>query len=164
MYGNPCWALAYPGINNCGFDMAGDMLTHLFGNLIPRSTQIAANLLSFAQSDYADIWQAGMSSRGWVYLPQFCKTNVCDVHLSFHGCSQYYDLIGSPFVKETGLNEWAETNDFIVIYPQTIATKLNPNGCWDFWGYTGANFAFQTGLQMQAVHAMAQKPPYVTWA
>ena len=168
IYGNPCWAVEWPGINNCGYDLAGDMLAHVFANanFKARGTQIPANLVSFDQANYADIWQAGMSTRGWVYLPQFCKTNVCPVHLNFHGCTQYYDnpFMGNSWVTQTGLNEWAETNDIIIIYPQTVPTNNNPDGCWDFWGYTGNNFTYQSGLQMQAAYAMAQKPPYVNWA
>ena len=168
IYGNPCWAVAWPGINNCGYDLAGDMLAHVFANanFKPRGTQIPGNLVSFDQANYVDIWQAGMSTRGWTYLPQYCITNVCPVHLNFHGCSQYYDnpFMGKSWITQTGLNEWAETNDIIIIYPQTVPSTNNPDGCWDFWGYTGSNFAYQSGLQMQAAFAMAQKPPYVNWA
>ena len=163
MYGNPCWANSSPGINNCNYDMAEALLSQLLGNLIPKGTQLPSNLIPFDQSNYADIWQAGLSTRGWVYLPQYCITHVCDVHLCFHGCNQNYDLIGNIFIKETGLNEWAETNDIIVIYPQTITTQDNRRGCWDVWGYTGSNFTYQSGLQMSFANAVAQNPPFVKW-
>ena len=162
-YGKPCWVYSSPGINNCGYDMAEAMLTQILKTLIPKGAQIPSNLLSFNQANYTDVWKAGLSSRGWIYLPRYCVNNKCSVHLAFHGCHQYYDLIGDPFIKETGLNEWAETNDIIIIYPQTIANDANPEGCWDFYGYTGPNFAYQSGIQMKAVYAMAQNPPYVTW-
>ena len=68
--------------------MAGDMLAYVFtnANFKPRETQIPANLISFDQAKYVDTWQAGMSIWGWVYLRQYCRTNVCLVHLNFHGC------------------------------------------------------------------------------
>ena len=34
---------------------------------------------------------------------------------------------------------WADTNTLIVLFPQTATTPLNPQGCWDWWGYTGAS-------------------------
>jgi hypothetical protein len=60
-------------------------------------------------------------------------------------------------VKESGLNERADTNDTIVLYPQATAppaSLTNPEGCWDWWGYTGADYALQSGPQMQALIAM----------
>ena len=35
-----------------------------------------------------------------------------------------------------GYNEVGELNNIIILYPQAIATVSNPNGCWDWWGYT----------------------------
>ena len=34
------------------------------------------------------------------------------------------------------------------------ATWSNPNGCWDWWGYTGTAYATKAGAQMAAVHRM----------
>lgn len=160
--GNPCWYNGPPAINNCNFDLAGNFLQFLLGNLAPKVSQIPSNLVSFDQSKYADVWKAGMSSRGWMYLPRYCVSNVCKVHLSFHGCSQDYDKIGIIYVKTIGVNEWAEANNIIVIYPQTTQ-QIFDHGCWDFWGYTGADYLYKSGLQIQAVYNMAQNPPYVTW-
>lgn len=163
--GGPCWASTAPFIINCGYDMASYMLTFLVGNLKPKTSQIPTNLMSFDQSDYVDVWQAGLSTRGFVYLPQYCVTNNdCFIHLAFHGCRQNYDMVGDVFVRESGLNEWAESNRIIVIYPQTVATSVNLDGCWDYWGYTGSNYVYQNGLQINAVNQMAIKPPHVTWS
>lgn len=160
---SPCWAYQYPGINNCGFDMAEEMLSHLLGNLEPKQPQVPGNLLSFNQAKYADVWQAGMSTKGWIYLPRNCVNSTCRVHVVLHGCTQYYDLLGDPFIKYTGVNEWAEGNNITVIYPQTVSSTNNPDGCWDFWGYTNSNFTLKSGLQLKAVWSMAQNPPYVNW-
>ena len=131
--------------------MAGAMLAAILGNLSPRVKQVPGNLISFSQARYADVWQAGMSTQGWVYMPQYCRASECRVHVALHGCYQYYDNVGDLFVRETGINEWAESNNIIVIYPQVIDTVENYRGCWDFWGFIDNNFAFQSGLQMKAV-------------
>ena len=62
-------------------------------------------------------------------------------------------------VKESGLNEWADTNGIIVLYPQTVAMNAsNPGGCWDWWGYLNdPNYAQKTGPQMQALSAMVAR-------
>jgi poly(3-hydroxybutyrate) depolymerase len=164
-YGGPCWSSNMPLIVNCGFDLAGDMLKHLLGTLKPRTQQVSDNLKSFDQSHYGDVWQAGMSSRGWIYLPPNCVNNKgCQVIVMYHGCHQNYDSIGDTFVKETGINEWAESNDIVVIYPQAIGTAENPAACWDTWGYTGSNFTVQAGLQMKLAHGIALNPPYLNWS
>ena len=43
--------------------------------------------------------------------------------------------IGEDYVRNTGYNEVAELNDVIIIYPQTIAKRVeggNNLGCWDW--------------------------------
>ena len=54
------------------------------------------------------------------------------------------------FAKEIGLNRWADIYDLVVIYPQTRASfmPLNPKGCWDWWGYSGANYDTRDGRQL----------------
>ena len=49
----------------------------------------------------------------------------------------------------------AEANGVIVLYPQTTKTVLNPNRCWDWWGYTGTDYASKLGVQIMTVKAMA---------
>ena len=31
---------------------------------------------------------------------------------------------------------------------------LNPEGCWDWWGYSGADYTVRSGVQIQAIAAM----------
>ncbi len=63
----------------------------------------------------------------------------------------------TTFLREAGINEWADTNNLIVLYPQAIATGANPNGCWDWWGYDGTDYAAQSGIQTSAIYAMVQR-------
>jgi hypothetical protein len=40
--------------------------------------------------------------------------------------------VGAAFIDDTGLNQWADTNHLVVLYPQAIptgATGSNPQGC-----------------------------------
>jgi hypothetical protein len=157
--GNPCNYYGPPYINACGFDLSGASLYNLYGNLNAKSAYNSSNFISFEQSDYADVWQAGMSNRGWVYAPTQCQDNpiLCRVHVNFHGCFQSYDKLGSLYIKEIGLAEWAESNNIIVVFPQTaISSQYNPDGCWDTWGYTGADFYIKSGLQLTAVNSIIQ--------
>jgi len=33
---------------------------------------------------------------------------------------------------------------------------VNPEGCWDWWGYTGADYATKLGIQIATVLNMVQ--------
>ena len=82
----------------------------------------------------------------------------CHLHISFHGCDQSTAEVGSIFAENAGLNEWAETNGIVVLYPQAApnALLLNPNACFDWWGYTDEEFATKDGAQISIVRAMIQ--------
>jgi len=44
-----------------------------------------------------------------------------------------------------------------VLYPQVNGSLLNPRGCWDWFGYTGRDYATKSGPQMAAVKAMTDR-------
>jgi hypothetical protein len=55
--------------------------------------------------------------------------------------------------------EVAELNNIIVIFPQILASLIsptNPEGCWDWWGYTSMDYATKTGLQMAGIKKMTE--------
>ena len=88
----------------------------------------------------------------------------CTLHVVFHGCEQTLDssLSGNgkfndTYVRNTGYNQWAETNNMVILYPQAAIKQIsNPNGCWDWWGYNTKDYAFKNGKQIQTVYNMMQ--------
>lgn len=49
--------------------------------------------------------------------------------------------IGDIYAKNSGYNQNADLNKIIVVYPQIKSNFVsNANGCWDWWGYTDANY------------------------
>ena len=53
----------------------------------------------------------------------------------------------------SGYNEWAETNNIIVLYPYVKPLpNINPNGCWDWWGYTNEYYATKNGEQIRFIY------------
>lgn len=102
-----------------------------------------------------------MDTSGYVFVPAQCAAmEPCTLHVSFHGCEQGYDSVGTDYVTNTGFNKWADTNNIIVLYPQAVSSSSNPsnpNGCWDWWGYnTASNYDTKTGSQMSAIYSMMQ--------
>lgn len=155
-YGGACSTTASPYINNCGFDLAGEMLKYLHGALNARNNgTLSGTFTEFDQSAFVS--GHGMAATGWVYVPQSCAagTTACRVHVALHGCKQNYATVGDKFVRNTGYNRWADTNSMIVLYPQTSTAATN--SCWDWWGYDNANYAKKSGPQMAAIKAMVDK-------
>lgn len=64
------------------------------------------------------------------------------------------------FVENAGYNEWADANDIVVLYPQAefqgSIQHAKPQGCWDLWGYTDANYHTRDGQHIKAVWKMVQ--------
>jgi hypothetical protein len=48
--------------------------------------------------------------------------------------------VGNAYVTKAGYLEAAELNNIILLFPQTVATVANPQGCWDWWGYLNPYF------------------------
>jgi len=164
-WGSPCMQFGSPYINNCSFDLAGALLDQLYGPLKPAVAAVADNLEMLKQSDFTPghvpPQSFSMGPTAYVYYPSACSqappSNCSRVHVAFHGCLQNIALIGDDYYTHAGYNSWAEANDIIVVYPQVQKTDgLNPEGCWDWWGYAGADFATKFGLQMATVNNIVQ--------
>jgi poly(3-hydroxybutyrate) depolymerase len=163
--GNECSANAAPYINHCnvggvGYDQAGAVLQHIYGTLNPRVETPAGQIISFNQRPYA-AETTGIADTGFLYVPQSCTTagSHCKVHVAIHGCMQSAESVGDKFYTETGYNNWADSNKILVLYPQVNKSNIpfNPKGCWDWWGYTGANYAYKSSSQMKAIKAMVNR-------
>lgn len=169
-FGGACIANDSPYINDCDFDAAGALLRQLYGSLLPAAEAPSGQLLRFTQREFTgEPYAISMDDDGYVYVPRVCRTGGCRAHVAFHGCRQGAEAIGETFARKCGYNRWAETNRLVVLYPQAIARYgwgpwpwpssfvLNPNGCWDWWGYTGANYHTKAGAQIRTVKAMLDR-------
>jgi poly(3-hydroxybutyrate) depolymerase len=169
--GGRCGATAPPFINDCDYDAAGKLLAHLLGELAPPRPDAKGNLVKFDQVEFAgrDAYGISMADTGYAYIPDACRQERCRVHVAFHGCRQNAAAIGERFVREAGYNRWAAVNRIVILYPQTVdrdgwggalwdwSFVVNPRGCWDWWGYTGAQYHTKEGPQIRAVKAMLDR-------
>ncbi len=168
--GNACSVTETPYINNCGYDAAGILLKHLLGPLDAPASKETGRIASFDQREFAGGAPAAisMADTGYVFVPAACEHERCRIHVAFHGCRQSAKMIGQRFVRESGYNRWAGANRLVVLYPQTIDRLgwsfsgaanfvLNPRACWDWWGYTGPDYATKKGPQIRAVQAMIER-------
>lgn len=158
--GAGCELSEAPYLGACGYDAAGALLKHLYPNLKTKADKTSGQLLTLQQQELAGETASTLGDTGYLYVPASCtKGSTCTLHISFHGCKQYAGAVGDAYAKGTGLNAWADSNNIVVLYPQTEKSAMapfNPNGCWDWWGYTDANYANQQGPQLKAVMALAK--------
>ena len=149
-----------PYLASCNYDAAGALLTHLLGELKPKSSNTSGQLLVVNQHQLAEAAPGTLAKTGYLYLPTSCaEGQSCRLHVSFHGCKQNAGTVGEAYVTGTGLNNYADSNNLVIFYPQTSASNINPfnpNACWDWWGYTGADYASKDGPQLQAVYQLVQ--------
>ncbi len=169
--GVACEASAKPYLNRCGDDAAARMLAYLYGVQTVR-TDGRGELRRFRQGEFLSAWRrvwllSSLDRDGFVFVPAQCAAGTrCRVHVALHGCRQGASEVGEAFVREAGYNDWAAANDTIVLYPQVKPVRPNwllawlpnnPLGCWDWWGYTGPDYAIKSGAQIAALRAMVER-------
>jgi poly(3-hydroxybutyrate) depolymerase len=175
-----------PAVSGQLYDAAGTALQWFYGPLSRTdSAKLGTQAQPFSQLPYlksrggkaaAKPDDIAMGETGYVYIPQACQQGQpCRLHIAFHGCSQSATSIGMDFVNGAGVNEWADANHIVVLYPQAKPTlaavgpvPTNPMGCWDWWGYNdrqdlttlGAKagyYATKDGVQIAAVWRMVEQ-------
>jgi hypothetical protein len=174
-----------PYINNGGFFQSYDILNHIYPGLNPAADHLSAELIRFDQSDFLgeNSAYASMGEFGYVYVPDAVKRGekARGVHIVLHGCKQGYSFVnfslgradvanqppyGKRFILSTGYNHIAESNNLIVLYPQATGADdnatQNPDGCWDWWGYTSSSLAnpdyySKNAVQIRAIHKMLEQ-------
>ncbi|HKT30728.1 PHB depolymerase family esterase, partial [Dyella sp.] len=149
--GDDCGKSESPYLGHCGFDAAGAIFSHLYGSPLRAATTAKGQLRTFDQNALRPAGaDAFLADAGYVYLPPDCLAGKpCGLLVAFHGCKQNAEAVGEAFVRDAGFNRWADAYDVAVLYPQTRASfaPLNPQACWDWWGYSGGNYDTRQGVQ-----------------
>lgn len=158
--GTTCDVSESPFIGNCGYDAAGEILKHIYGELSPASDDSVAKLDTFDLSELTSLSGTSIADDAFIFVPKSCQDGEsCKLHISFHGCNQSSQDVGSAYAEQSGFNRWAQNNNMVVLYPQvekSMFMPLNPQGCWDWWGYTDENYANKQGPQIKALYQLMQ--------
>jgi poly(3-hydroxybutyrate) depolymerase len=150
--GIDCDKVGTPFLGKCGFDGAGAVFHALYGAPLHKVAEAKGKLRHFDQAQFQrDGKDAVLADIGAAYVPPAClKGRRCGVLVALHGCLQNIDSVGEAFVKDAGFNRWADAYDVAVLYPQTRSgVAANPKACWDWFGYTGAEYATRNGVQLR---------------
>ena len=170
--GNGCGVTDTPYVDTCAengaasgvnYDQPNAILTQIYGPLKPSAAVLSSKPVPFDQTEFISSALSSMADTGYVYVPATCARGGsahCAVHVVFHGCQQGAAIVGDAIYGKVGYNQWADSNGIILLYPQAVVSKMlpsNPEGCWDWWGYSGLNFQVQSGVQLSAVRAMVNR-------
>jgi len=153
------------------------MLRHLLPNLKEKSQSVNARdsdwknkgvLRKFDQKTMLEYTRTsvlmfdGLDYDGYVYYPHTCTENNgaarCKIHIALHGCNEMIGgLSGWNYIRRTGLNEYAATNNLIIVYPQ-VAYNLFKSSCFDFMGEVDqTNYLFNDNIQTTAFMNMIDR-------
>ncbi|MEM7397861.1 MAG: PHB depolymerase family esterase [Pseudomonadota bacterium] len=155
--GAACGLSETPYVSDCDYDQARAILGWIYGPLTPATSEIKGEFLVFEQSEFADSGE-GLADEGVVYIPPACRDAPgCRVHVALHGCQQSRARVGGTFIEETGYAELADTNRLIILFPQIASSAVNPQGCWDWWGYSGLDYLGKDAPQINALWKMVER-------
>lgn len=141
-------------VNNCGYDLTGDILRRSYGSLKPRAE--ATQAYSWIRQDQympekSSSWsQARLEKWAAVYVPTGCQKNTaaCRVHINYHGCIANTWKKRRLWINNLDLNEYGEANNIIVLYPQAQGDHLVGEGCWN-WGFAEDDRLYDTRESVQ---------------
>jgi poly(3-hydroxybutyrate) depolymerase len=163
----PCGTVGSPFMIACNagsrpYDSERVWMEAFFGRLAPRNDgRLRGDLLNVDQTEFGAGPANSMDTNGYVFVPESCEHGrPCGLVVAFHGCLQTQADIGTKFVTESGIDEWADTNGVVVLYPyaaKSASVPFNPQGCWDWWGYDDPNYALKSGTQTSIVYKMVQR-------
>lgn len=172
-----------PYLNQGPFIHAHAILQHIYPGLQAPNAQLSGQILRFDQREFFNNDPAAsMSEYGYVYIPKRVQEGAsARIHIALHGCKQGAAYVnfnfgsadsadqppyGLRYLNTTGYNEIADSNNLIILYPQVKGSDSdnaqNPDGCWDWWGYTSRNANYpdyfsKNALQIRAIHAMLER-------
>jgi hypothetical protein len=179
-FGGKCSANEKPFINDCLYDQAGAELNAIYGpNLQPAAATASGRIVAFDQTEFVPGKAAranGLTDTGYLYVPKGCEQGAaqpCRLQVVLHGCTQSAEVLHDEFYTKIGVNEWADANNILVLYPQAHATtpdelppnlaltaliSANPQGCWNWWGYADdRQYLTRKGVQITAIWSMIQR-------
>lgn len=149
-HGSACTAMEPPFVGDCDYDAAGTILQHMYSGLESPVSEPETALQTVSLQGAVE---AGLSETAYLFVPPACAEGEqgCALHLVLHGCAQSAVTVGTDFIEQSGYLSWAEANDIVLAFPQVAPATLNPYACWDWWGYTGADYRWRNGKQMVVV-------------
>ena len=159
--GGACDADASPWILACGYDAAGEMLKHLYDGLADPSGAVTGNAARVRPGPLRREGRARLDGRhglpvraaglrGRQAVPRARRVPRLPAGHRIHW----------PYVRAADrirpLGRCEPHRRALSAGEAEAPGPLNPRGCWDWWGYSGADYAARSGAQLSAIHRMLE--------
>jgi hypothetical protein len=150
-----------------GYDGPGECLKHVFGHgkrLYPVEKADPSWWKRMNVSEFVTDLGVGMKTGAWLFLPPQCETGLCKLILLPGGCNAFTD--DPPGGSDDAFARYGAANDAVVLKPcqgGPIDQKRFPNnhenlrGMVDVYGQLSADYATQTGDQMEPIGKMLKR-------
>lgn len=156
--GTTCGLSERPFVSHCDYDQAKAILEWIYGAPFnPPSPSPTGRFVVFDQSVFSKHPSDGLALDGVVYIPSDCADHSggC-LHIALHGCDQDRENVGDAFIKESGFARYADTNRLVILFPQATGSLVNPDACWDWWGYSDIDYLGKDAPQIDAIWSMVE--------
>ena len=143
-------------VENCAYDLSGDLLRMFYGeDAIKPRTRAHRKLYWIPQRAYLPSLSPnarvdGIAKYMLAYVPRGCEAEPrsCRIHINFHGCISRDWELRRRWATDIDLNEYAEANDIVILYPQAAGSKRAGVGCWN-WGFPNDDKYFDARKSLQ---------------
>ena len=144
-FGNECKYLGEPFINNCGYDLAKTILEWVYDSTLNQRQEDYPynNVIGIDQQQFVPNGKRAssisMEEIAYIYVATNCSihplSDNCRLHILFHGCLQNLNTIyihsggvtfNDTLVRHAGFNQYAETNNLVILYPQASYSDVDP--------------------------------------
>lgn len=158
-----------------GYDGPGECLRHVFGHDSPIVPAVASSSAlnqdywkPFNQMEFLSSIKYGMSPGGWYFAPPVCYSQTCKLLVLPSGC--FAPFSGKEFNRTGSSSDafarYAVVNKIVLLLPCAGApidtfkwpdNQENRRSMVDVYGQMSADYATQTGGQMQPIGRMVKR-------
>ncbi|MGK0371688.1 MAG: hypothetical protein ACJAW1_001931 [Glaciecola sp.] len=101
--GNACDVSVTSFLGNCACDGAGAILSFIYSDLSPPTTNEILKVDAINIAELADLEGTSINEDAFIFIPKACKNGEsCTLHISFNGCNQSADDIGKVYAEQAG--------------------------------------------------------------
>ena len=165
-------------VNHCGYDLSGELLRSFYGPALRPRVKARTNSSLVWLEQWAYLPRAAGAPPNstmlrWApaYVPHACRSgnaSWCRVHVNYHGCTRNPREPRSMggwaerllWLRSIDLNEYAEANHIVVLYPQAAGSIESGEGCFNWASYTDDPlFDTRLGIELTVVRSMVADLP-----
>jgi len=142
-------------VNNCDYELTAEMFERFYADVNPPQAASQPlwwfDQLAHLPQTSNETWVShGLWRWGFAYVPESCVGAIrrCRIHVHYHGCINKKWSQRHLWSRSLDIDNFAESNGVIVVYPQAAGDKHTGVGCWN-WLSSKSDPHYDTQLSVQ---------------